>query len=121
LGIPLAFGSQIAKSKSYQYEKEALLKNKESALLQFEAELQSVLMKHEQLSEQLVYYQEFMLPNAQQLVQLAIVSYRAGEINYLEYLQTLETNLDTEMGYLSTINAAKQNLLHFEYLTQHKN
>ena len=49
--------------------------------------------------KQMRLYQDEMLPNAEEIYRIANVSYQAGEINYLEFLQAKLTLINTKSAY----------------------
>lgn len=115
--LPLWFGPsrarvQAARVSVYRSENEidALGMRYESALNQ----KKSLLEK--QLNE-LDYYNREALPLAKEIVSTAQTSFDSGEIDYLEFIRSLEYATEIEMNHLDLRNAYNQTLLDIHYFT----
>lgn len=115
LKIPLFFGAQkneirIAKMQLEESElSEELIK-------------QSLFLKHENLDlnraqkeKELAYYQEEGNQLSAQLLHLASRSYEEGEIDFLQYVQTLEHAGEIQMAYLEALYEYNQIILELTY------
>jgi cobalt-zinc-cadmium resistance protein CzcA len=66
--------------------------------------------------QHLAYYRSAALPNAELIVFNATKSYQNGEIDYVEYLQALQTVLEARKGYFIAINSLNQTIVSIEFL-----
>lgn len=110
ISIPL-FTSSRAKIKSLDYQKQAMEANVKQQQLLLETELQNALQQYNQDLVQFDYYKELALPNANEIVSSAQLSYRTGEIDYVEYLLALQTATDTRLNYLKSIQEVNQSVI----------
>ena len=62
----------------------------------------------------LSYYEQTGLPTAQLLADKALVAFRAGEINYLEFSQALTRAIQTRTNFLDTLNQYNQAVIALE-------
>ena len=79
-------------------------------------ELTVLLQRIQQGESSLAYYEETGLPTARLLVEKGRISFRAGEINYLEYFQALSGAYQTRAGYLDALNQYNQAVINLEQL-----
>ncbi len=114
--IPLFFtgaSSQIktAKIAAEAAEQEAL--NYKIRLQARQNELRSQLNKY---AESLLYYENEGLSLAEELEKTAISSYKNGEINFFEYIQTLQQAYDIKIAYLESLNQYNMAVIQLNYL-----
>lgn len=114
--IPLTFFSSSARIKSLNYQKEALQKEAENGRLTLQTQLQNAFQQYAQLQSQYNYYKSSALPNSVTIVKTAKLGYSSGSITYIEYLQSLQTATEIQLGYLQAINQVNQSILTINYL-----
>ena len=64
----------------------------------------------------MAYYQSHALPLAREQQRMAAVSYREGSIGYLDFIQSMNDALTTEMNYVDTYTRmleSKYNLIYY--------
>lgn len=116
VSIPIFAGSSIARSKSAattvlvqqanaDYTKEQL-KN------QYYKELQQLIT----LQSAVEFYENSVLPSAKVVARNASIAYRQGDISYVEYLQGIQTALDTQISYVNVLNQYNQSVSAVQYL-----
>lgn len=116
LTIPLTFMSNVSRVKSFNLQSEALQRQADNSKLLLQSELQTALQQYEQQLRQYNYYKANALQNASTVVNTATLSYRSGEIGYLEYLQALQTASDIQLGYLQAVNEVNQTVIQINFL-----
>ncbi|MBX2899009.1 MAG: TolC family protein [Cyclobacteriaceae bacterium] len=115
--FPLWFGPQAARAKAAAIGFEASQKNAQyaqSVILQEYEQTQRELLKNE---VSLSFYETSALKNATLIISQAGKSFRAGEINYVEYLQALRTALSIKTNYLAALQQYNLTLTKLEHLT----
>lgn len=117
VAFPLWFAPQVARSKAAFYQHEATQKNAEYARA-------SVIQKHEQALRELrkneaslLFYETSALQNASLILSQATKSFRAGEIGYVEYLQSMRTAIGIKANYLVALQQHNLSVIKIEYLT----
>jgi cobalt-zinc-cadmium resistance protein CzcA len=119
LGINLPiFGGKAYKAKQevFEIQKSAEAKQSENVQWQLQQQLEQTLSQYSFWLQNLEYYKNTAVPNGESIIQNATKSYRSGEIEYVEYLQALQTGLEIRKGYLEAINNLNQTVLRMEYL-----
>ncbi len=115
--IPLFFGAakNQAKAARIQWEQEEIFQNRIRQRL--DNEYKKLINQLEQHRQSLDYYQTEGLQLARQLRETAQKSYRAGEIDFFQYIQSLQQAVDIEVEYLNKLEAYNLILLKINYLT----
>ena len=116
IAIPLTFGANKARVQSLSYQKQAAEATAQYQQQQLETQLKNALQQYHQYREQYNYYLQKALPNAAEIIQGAKLSYRTGDINYVEYLYALQTATDIELKYLEAIQQVNQAVVSINYL-----
>ncbi len=117
VSFPLWFFPQAGRSKAASYQHEAAQKNADytKALVNQEYEqAQRELMKNE---ASLSFYETSALQNASLILSQARKSFRAGEIGYVEYLQSLRTAIGIKTNYLVALQQHNLSVIKIEHLT----
>lgn len=114
--VPLFFGSKHSRLIAAKRETEL-------ARLQLEEDLQVQSLEYDNLKNELTlskkrlgYYTDEALAHAGELRKLASVSYELGEIDYLEYMQNLESAIEIWMEYIETVDRVNQSLIKIQTL-----
>ncbi|MBK9353419.1 MAG: CusA/CzcA family heavy metal efflux RND transporter [Bacteroidetes bacterium] len=116
LAMPLTFGAAKSKIKALDYQSQSAEAMAEYQKNQMETQLQNMYSQYEQDLKQYQYYTENALPNADDIVKSAQLGYRAGEINYVEYLYALQTATDVQLKYLQAIQQINQTVTNINFL-----
>jgi cobalt-zinc-cadmium resistance protein CzcA len=117
LSIPLWFAPQAARSKAAAFAELEATKNADH----FKTTLTSTFTQaHQELSKYLSslnYYENSALKNANLILTQSKKSFRAGEIGYIEYLQSLKNAIAIKSNYLQVLNQYNQSVIKIEFLT----
>ncbi len=100
ISIPLFNGtrSRSRAAKTQMLIEQENLKTKRLAL---KSELSQKLIVINNLREVKKYYIERALPLANEQINASRLAYRLGEINYLEFIQSIESSLNTKIDYIN--------------------
>ncbi len=116
LAVPLWFGPQKASLKSSKLQRDIVLRETTS----YKMVLHS---KHEQLQSSLKvykhavdYYQNTGKQLSKEIVKTAERSYYSGEINFFEYIQSLDEATTIVLDYLENLNDYNQTVFEIKYL-----
>lgn len=117
LGVPLFFGEQKSKIKSGKIAVEV-------AQLQFENYQKQLDNRKLQLQNELVKYREAIdvyMGSGEELFRLlynaADRSFSLGQINYFQFLQSLENAIEIKTDYLENVSAYNQIVIELKYLS----
>ncbi len=67
--------------------------------------------------EGLDYYEQLGLTQADEIIRISEISYRLGEIGYVEYIQNLTMAFDTKLKYLEALNLYNQAIIELNYVS----
>lgn len=109
--VPLFFGSKRSKLIAAKRETEfARLQLEESMNVQ-STEYEDLRNELELSRKRLDYYETVGVVQANEFLKLGNISYELGEIDYLEYMQNIETALEIQTEYLETIGKYNQSII----------
>lgn len=117
LKIPLFFGGNASKIKASKIAVEISEHQAEEYKLQFsskQAQLMGELAKYE---EALKYYEEEGKVLSEEILKTANGSFKNGEIDFFQYIQSLENVYEIELQYLDNLNKYNQTVIAINYLT----
>ncbi|SHJ35070.1 CusA/CzcA family heavy metal efflux RND transporter [Pseudozobellia thermophila] len=117
LKIPLFFGGQTSRIKASKIASKIAVAEFEEYGIRLEArlmQLQSELDKYEQA---LVYYDEEGTLLSQEILKTASGSFKNGEIDFYQYILSLENAYQIRLEYLDNLNGYNQTALKINYLT----
>ena len=63
------------------------------------------------------YYEKQAVPEAELIIEQATLSYKAGALDYLDYVLTLNRALAIKQNYLDALNDCNQTIISIEYIT----
>ena len=116
VSIPIFVNSAAAKSKSAKTTILAQQANadymKEQLKNLYSKELQQLLT----LQSAVEFYETSVLPAARIISKNASKAYEQGDISYVEYLQGIQTALESEIAYINVLNQHNQSVSTIQYL-----
>lgn len=117
VAFPLWAAPQAARAKAANYQQQAAQKNTDytKALINQEYEQAQRELKKNEIS--LAFYEQSALQNAALILTQAFKSFRAGEIGYVEYLQSLRTAIGIKANYLLALQQHNLSIIKIESLT----
>jgi cobalt-zinc-cadmium resistance protein CzcA len=101
--IPLFFNAQQSKIKAAKWNMLSQEKNKEQTILEINSAVTNAQAEYQKQLQQIRFYQQEALPQASMLLSQGNASYKAGEINYIAYLQILDAALTIRNEYLQNL------------------
>ena len=117
LKFPILFSGNAAKIKASKIAEQVIMNQEIDYRIRLEtrqSELFSQLKKYE---EALTYYDLEGRHLSQEIFKTARISYESGEINFFQYIQSMENALEILLDYLHNLNAYNQVALQISYLT----
>ena len=116
IGIPLTFFSSSARIKSMKYTQQSLVKEADNNKQVLKMQMENAFQQYSQNLSQYNYYKSTAMPNVDLIVSTANVSYKSGEIGYIEYLQALQTATDVRLSYLQSVDQLNQSIININFL-----
>ncbi len=100
ISIPLFNGTR-SKSRAAKTQMLIEQENVNAKRIALKSQLSQKLIAINNLQEVKKYYIEKALPLASEQITASKLAYRLGEINYLEFIQSIETSLNTKIDYIN--------------------
>ena len=115
--VPLFFGAQNSRLKAANAEREAARLRYEYAGMEAENELNALHTTLGSINDRLTYLTETAIPRADEIRRIAEVSYGFGEIDYMEYINNIETAFAVYREYADTVNEYNRTVIKIKDLT----
>lgn len=116
INVPLTFFNSSSKIQSLDFKQQSLLREADNVRIQLQNQLRNAYVQYEQILSQYKYYSSTALLNSEVIINTAKVSFQSGEIDYIEFLQALETVTDVHLAYLNCINQLNQSVINITSL-----
>ncbi len=116
VSIPVLFFGKTAKISASKIEQ--AMANEEAIDVEFQLNSKYIILLDElnKSKTQLDYYSESGKNVAQEILKTATASYKNGEIDFFQYIQSIETANQLNIDYLTNLNAYNQIALEINYL-----
>ncbi|MFA5045802.1 MAG: TolC family protein, partial [Paludibacter sp.] len=117
VSIPLFFGSYAANIKAAKIKEKVTQVNSENYIKSVSGTYRSLLGDFAKYAKSLDYYEKQAIPEADAIIDQSTKSYRAGAMDYLDYIQNLSRTLSIKLNYLDALNSYNQTIINIEYIT----
>ncbi len=115
--VPLWFFPYTSKAKAAKIAANIAQTDADNYSLSISGTYQSLLDEYNKYSSNVEFYENQAVPEADLIIQQATLSYKAGALDYLEYVLTLNRALTIKQNYLDAINNFNQTIISIEYIT----
>ena len=116
ISVPLFFGAQRSKIKAAEAEVNIARLKKETEAMEAENRFRTLVGQLEKSAGRLSYFTSTALAQADEIKRLAEISYEYGEIDYMEYINNLETYYSIHREYLEAVDEYNQTVLKINHL-----
>jgi cobalt-zinc-cadmium resistance protein CzcA len=116
IGVPILFSGNVSKSKVAQLELqswEQQKQNEEQKRKQFVNQKKNELAKYQ---EAINYYNQYGKKLSDEIIKVGNLSYKQGEIDFFQYIQSLENATDIQAEYLDNVLQFNKTQLDSQYL-----
>ncbi|MBT8245812.1 CusA/CzcA family heavy metal efflux RND transporter, partial [Winogradskyella sp.] len=117
LKIPLFFSGNASKIKASKISKDIISEQQRDYKSKLDAKYKSLLATLEQYEEAVNYYQNEGEDLKNQIIKTANRTFKEGEIDFFQYVQSLETASEIELSYLENLNTYNQTVITINHLT----
>jgi cobalt-zinc-cadmium resistance protein CzcA len=117
LKIPLFFKGNVSKIKASKIAQEIVEQQATDYKINLNAKQIELLSQLRKYEEALFYYDEEGKNLSEEIFKTAKFSYKSGEINFFEYIQSLENAFGILLIYLDNLNLYNQTVIRINYLT----
>ena len=116
VAIPLFFSGNVSKTKVVQLEMKSWEQQKQNEELKIEQYINQKTNELSKYQEAINYYNLFGKKLSDEIIKVGNNSYKHGEIDFFQYIQSLENATTIEVDYLDTILQFNQTQLDLQYL-----
>ena len=117
IAIPLWFGPYTSRTKAAKISEDIARADAEYYTRSLTGDYQSLLDEYKKFSLSVDYYEKQAVPEADLIIDQATRSYRAGAMDYLDYVLNLNRALDIKQNYLDALNSCNLTIISIEYIT----
>jgi cobalt-zinc-cadmium resistance protein CzcA len=116
LKIPLLFSGNASKIKASKIAQNIVIAQQQDYTAQLNAKYNALLATLNQHKEAINYYDTEGENLKNEIIKTANRTFQEGEIDFFQYLQSLETAKDIELSYLDNLNTYNQTVININYL-----
>ena len=117
LKIPILFSGNASKIKASKIAEEIVDQQAEDYKIRLNAKQIQLLSQLRKYEEALSYYDEEGKTLSEEIFKTAKFSYKNGEIDFFQYIQSLENAFEILLTYLDNLNLYNQTVIRINYLT----
>lgn len=117
ISIPLWIAPYISKTKAASLRQQVALTDAENFSKTLSSEYKELLAEYSKYSKSAAFYEKQAVPEADLILLQATRSYRAGALDYLEYILTTNRALEIKHNMLDALNNYNQTVISLEFIT----
>ena len=117
ISVPLWFPPYTSRAKAAKISENIARNDAENYTKLLTGNYQSLLDEYNKYSSSVDYYENQAVPEADLIIDQATRSYKAGALDYLDYVLTLNRALAIRQNYLEALNSLNQTIISIEYIT----
>ncbi|HXH19158.1 MAG TPA: efflux RND transporter permease subunit, partial [Chitinophagales bacterium] len=117
IAVPLAFWSQQGKIQAAKMDVRIAQTEYERQQLSLMALFNAKIQEHNKLRAKVDYYEKQGLLLADRQIRFAEESYRAGDIDYIEYVSNLQQAIGIKTEYLDSLRDFNQSVIELSFLS----
>jgi cobalt-zinc-cadmium resistance protein CzcA len=117
ISIPLWFVPYHSKTKAAGLKELVSKTNAENYSKLLSGNYNSLLSEYSKYSNSLDYYEKQAVPEANLIIDQATRSYKAGAMDYLDYILNLNRALSIRQNYLDALNNYNQTIISIDFIT----
>ncbi len=117
LKIPILFSGNASKIKASKIAQEVVVKQAEDYKIRLNAKQVQLLSQLRKYEEAILYYDEEGKTLSEEIFKTAKFSYKNGEIDFFQYILSLENAFGILLTYLDNLNLYNQTVIKINYLT----
>ncbi|MGF1560270.1 MAG: CusA/CzcA family heavy metal efflux RND transporter [Flavobacteriaceae bacterium] len=117
LKIPLLFGGNASRIKASKIAEEIAVAESKDYGIRLNTKYSELLAHLDKYDKALTYYEGEGAELADELLKTATISFKNGEIDFFQYIQSLENAYEIKLSYLDNLNLYNQTVININYLT----
>ncbi|WP_190809444.1 CusA/CzcA family heavy metal efflux RND transporter [Flagellimonas sp. S3867] len=115
--IPILFSGQSSRIKAARFAEDASIAESNEYKIQLNAKWNTLKITLTQLQETLEYYENEGTALSDEILKTASGSFRNGEIDFYQYIQSLESAYEIKLDYLDKLQQYNQTAIAINFLT----
>ena len=116
LKIPLLFAGNSSKIKASKIAQDIVDQQQQDYRSKWSAEQEALLAKLQQYKEAVDYYETQGKNLSEEIIKTAERTLKEGEIDFFQYIQSIEISKEIELTYLNNLNSYNQTVIAINYL-----
>ena len=117
LRVPLLFNGQASRIRAARLTADAFMDQQREYEVRLGSRMQQLEAERRQQEEALLYYEEEGLALSEAILRTAESSFKNGEIDFFQYIQSLENGYEITLEYLQQLERYNELILQLNYLT----
>ena len=117
IAVPLWFAPYTAKTKAAGIKARVAQTDAENFSKSLSGSYRSLMLELSKNTNSVDYYEKQAVPEADIIINQATRSYKAGAMDYIEYILTLTRALSIKQNYLDALNNYNQTIISIEFIT----
>jgi heavy metal efflux system protein len=117
ISLPLWFGPSLSKTRSARFGEKVARTNADYYTAMLKSKYMSLLDEYQKYNASVDYYEQQAIPEANMIILQSTQSYKAGALDYLDYVNTLNRALGIKENYLDALNSYNQTIINIDQIT----
>lgn len=117
IAIPLWFAPYTSKTKAAKIKQQVASTNAEYYSKSLSGSYQALLSEYGKFNNSVEFYEKQAVPEADLIIEQATRSYKAGAMDYLDYILSLNRALAIKQNYLDALNGYNQTIISIDFIT----
>lgn len=117
IAIPLWIKPSASKIKAAKIKEQIAKTDAEYYTKSLQGNYKSMIDEYKKYQSSVNYYEKQAIPEANLIIDQASRSYKAGALDYLDYVLSLGRALNIKQNYLDALNNCNQTIINIEYIT----
>ena len=121
IAVPILYTATVSKSKVAQLELLSWEQQKENEIQKMEQYFNKKRNELDKFQEALNYYKQYGKKLSDEIIKVGTLSYKQGEIDFFQYIQSLENATVIQVDYLDNVLQFNKTQLDLQYLNYESN
>jgi len=117
LKIPLLFGGNASRIKAFKIAVEIAIEQSRAFEIQLNARYTKLQSQYEKYAKALDYYEAEGSELSEEILKTADLSFRNGEIDFFQYIQSIENAYEIQLDRLENLNQYNQTVIQLNYIS----
>ena len=117
ISVPLWFPSYTSRTRAAKITENIARTDAENYIKSVSGSFRSLIDEYKKYASSVDYYEKQAIPEANLIIGQATLSYKAGALDYLDYVLALDRALAIRQNYLDALNSLNQTVVSIDYIT----